>query len=540
MPELEQLLASGREAFARRDWPAARNSLAAAAGRMPLTTPDLEALSSSSWWLGNVAAALTEAEELFRRFTGAGNRAGAARTALELALRWGTRGDLALASGWLNRARRELRGLEDQPVYGYLLYLEASMAMDFELERAPGDGAGAAVAELEALSRATADPALHCFACVLSGSALVRAGQAEAGFRDLDEAMLPVLAGDVPAEWSGDIYCTVVHLCHILGDYARMKAWTGALERWTSALSDTFVYASVARVHELQLLGVEGAWDEVAREIGPLSEKLAGAHSWMAGAGFYELGEILRLRGDAAAARQAFARVRDAGVDPQPGESLLMFAAGQHHQALEQLNRALGESGTLDRARLLPAATEIALACRQPDLAAAYCDELERTAARFSSPGFQAWAHHARAQLLLFEGQAGEALPALEAAARIYRGQRARYSLARVHELSALCRTVLKQVAAAEADRATALAIYRQLGAAPDAARLDAPLPGGLTAREAEVLALVTRGASNRDVASTLVLSEKTVGRHLANIFQKIGVSSRTGAAGWAREHHLV
>jgi DNA-binding NarL/FixJ family response regulator len=98
----------------------------------------------------------------------------------------------------------------------------------------------------------------------------------------------------------------------------------------------------------------------------------------------------------------------------------------------------------------------------------------------------------------------------------------------------------MHQQAAAEADMATALAIYRQLGALPDVRRLEPGLPGGLTAREAEVLALVSRGASNRDVAGALVLSEKTVGRHLANIFQKIGVTSRTGAADWAREHRLL
>ena len=92
----------------------------------------------------------------------------------------------------------------------------------------------------------------------------------------------------------------------------------------------------------------------------------------------------------------------------------------------------------------------------------------------------------------------------------------------------------------ADAAEATAIAIYTQLGARADLDRL-APrtAPGGLTAREVEVLGCITSGASNREVAEHLVISEKTVSRHLANIFTKAGVTTRTAAAAWAREHGL-
>ena len=64
--------------------------------------------------------------------------------------------------------------------------------------------------------------------------------------------------------------------------------------------------------------------------------------------------------------------------------------------------------------------------------------------------------------------------------------------------------------------------------------------PGGLTKREVEVLAGIAAGASNRDVAKQLFISEKTVGRHLANIYVKLGVSSRTAAAAWAHENKVL
>jgi DNA-binding NarL/FixJ family response regulator len=165
---------------------------------------------------------------------------------------------------------------------------------------------------------------------------------------------------------------------------------------------------------------------------------------------------------------------------------------------------------------------------------------LEDTAAEFGTSGFRAWAGQARAAVLVAESRYGEALPVLQAAAREYRNLHARYETAKVYELLAQAHHGLGEPGTAEADSATALAIYRELGALPDVHRLDgARLPGGLTEREAEVLARIAAGASNKDTAEALFISQKTVGRHLANIFAKIGVSSRTAAAAWAHEHGL-
>ena len=89
--------------------------------------------------------------------------------------------------------------------------------------------------------------------------------------------------------------------------------------------------------------------------------------------------------------------------------------------------------------------------------------------------------------------------------------------------------------------------VFRQLGAAPEVARVDrllakdgSRLPAGLTAREAEVLRLVASGRTNRAIASDLFLSEKTVARHLSNIFTKLGVTSRSAATAFAFQHDLV
>jgi DNA-binding NarL/FixJ family response regulator len=61
-----------------------------------------------------------------------------------------------------------------------------------------------------------------------------------------------------------------------------------------------------------------------------------------------------------------------------------------------------------------------------------------------------------------------------------------------------------------------------------------------LTARECEILRLVATGATNKAIAERLILSDKTVARHVSNIFGKLGVSSRSAATAWAYEHQLV
>jgi len=67
-----------------------------------------------------------------------------------------------------------------------------------------------------------------------------------------------------------------------------------------------------------------------------------------------------------------------------------------------------------------------------------------------------------------------------------------------------------------------------------------ASAPAGLTKRELEVLGLVAQGMSNQEIAATLVLSEHTVHRHVANVFGKLGVSSRAAAVAQAAKLDLL
>jgi DNA-binding NarL/FixJ family response regulator len=165
-------------------------------------------------------------------------------------------------------------------------------------------------------------------------------------------------------------------------------------------------------------------------------------------------------------------------------------------------------------------------------------DELSVLANEFASPVLQATAAHWDAAVLLAEGDLEAALRATTRSEQFWQQVGAPYELACLRLLRADVCEQLGDTATAEVDRSTARSVLESLGATPvrpgRAAGTGRDAPGGLSAREVEVLRLVARGLTNRQVADELVISEKTVARHLSNIFTKIDVSSRAAATAWA------
>jgi DNA-binding NarL/FixJ family response regulator len=186
------------------------------------------------------------------------------------------------------------------------------------------------------------------------------------------------------------------------------------------------------------------------------------------------------------------------------------------------------------------------LAVEVPDLDAAVeaSEQLTAMAHRWQSEGLYAVAAHARGAVRIAAGDPGEAVTGLREAVRRWQELEAPHACARSRMLLAQAYSALGDHGAATRELDVAERTLTRLDAVVDLRRLErlrrgAGRPRGLTPREAEILREVTRGGTNRQVADALVISEKTVARHLANIYTKLGVSTRTAAVAWARDAGL-
>ena len=533
----EQDLLDARRAYAQGDWRASHDLFSRAGGLAGLTTDDLAALGMAAWRLGRTREAIQIAEQVFHRLVAQDDPASAAMKAVELSLQWINRGDLTIARAWMNRARRIVDLLPENPVHGYLMYLDAVVAA---IEK-DYDSASRWALSLQDLGRRLESPVLISLGLTAGGLAAIGRARTDEAWPQLDEAMPPVLAGQVPLDWAGDIYCWVIDYCYRVADLTRMRAWVAAMERWCE---DPAVAASthgtVCEVHRLQLLSATEGYADVEQRLAATGAALEEVNAWAAAEGYYELGEVRRRRGDIDGARGAFEKARELGYDPQPGSALLRCQLGERTAALHELRMRLEAEDDLGRAPMLRAAVEIALARDCVDEADGHCRRLEESATLFGTPGFRAWALHARGAVLVKQGRPADALPLLRAALRTYRNLMCRFDIARVYEWMSLAHAASGDASAAAADADAAAAMYAELDVAHASGRGRPATAGVLTRREVEVLTGVSNGATNREVAEKLFISEKTVGRHLANIYAKLGVSSRTAAVARARENGML
>ena len=536
-------LQRARLAYGAHQWTTAGEAFLAARAAHPLDASDTGALADCLWWTGDVDGCLAASEEAYRLHLGGASPdpGAAAMMALDIGFTWLLRGEESLGSGWLSRAQRLL---EDQPPaleHGYLriLEIEGAMAMG-ELDRAVS-----VAREVAALADQHGDETLLAVALVGEGIARIRQGRVSDGLAVLDEAMLPVVAGRVRPTFAGNVYCQLMSVCHEIADIRRAEQWTGATQRWCEGFDRAVMFIGVCRVHRAQLLQIHGEWDRAEDEVTRVCDELAAMNVQAIGLALYERAEIRRFRGELERAEATYAEAERHGVDPQPGLALLWLAAGRTAAAGDAIATACElASDRLARTRLLPAAVEVAVAAGDLTAAQRSADELDAAASTFATPGLLAEAAHARGRLRRAAGDPVAAADCFREACRRWRELRAPYRAAVAgRDLAGALRAcgdeqsaLLQEGLADDALRALGAVAPPPAPGPPQAAEL----PAGITRREAEVLGLVAAGLSNREVAEALVLSDKTVARHLANLFVKLGVSSRTAAAAFAHAHGLV
>lgn len=500
-------------------------------------------MAESAWWLGKIEECLESFEEAYRLYQDAEQPLRAAKSALYLALHALERGEAARGSGWITRVRRIVADQPDSPEYGYLLYFDMFAAMG----EGDLDTATACARRMGDLARSCDDPNLGALSVVGMGRASVKQGNVRAGLSLLDDAMLAALSKRLDPLWAGAVYCHLMDACQELMDLRRAVEWTQAAKRRFDELPQANIYPGICRVHRAQVLQVQGDWESAEREAQQACTDMLHVHVLTAAEGHYECGEIRRLRGDLRGAEEEFKRAHQLGRDPQPGLALVRLAEGRTDLATGSIRAALAAETTdrLKRARLCAAQVEIALATGDIDTARTATVELEDTARVYDTRGLSASAQQARGLVSLADGELSAALSTLRLALRGWQELEAPYDAARTRMILVETYRALGDDGAARLELDAARDAFRRLGAPADgpdfAGTTDgSDRPGGLTDREIQVLRLVATGRSNREVAEVLFLSERTVHRHLSNIFAKLGVSTRTAAVGFAYDRGLV
>lgn len=539
------VLDRGRTAFAEHRWSDALEAMTDADVASGLTAEDLERLSTAAFLIGQEDVGIDAATRAHQKFLAAGDVDGAARSAAWLGISLISMGDLsARSAGWLARAGRVIEANDESSAVGGLLLIPNGLGA---LHGGNAEDAERAFEEAWSIGSRFGDVDVMSLALLGQGQAKIMLGQLQDGLALLDEAMIAVTAGEVASIPSGIIYCSVIGTCHLAHDLRRAQEWTAALDRWCDDRPDLVLFSGQCQMHRSQLLFLRGAWTEALGEARTaLDFARRGDRNAIYGA-WYQQAEIQRLRGELDAAEASYLEAARTGYEPQPGLSLLRLAQGRTQVAQTLIRRAVDDADSSTRRRLLPGQVEIELAAGDSAAARRAADELATVGTAEAMPMMQAVADHCGGAVLLEEGDAGGALNMLRRALTLWQDLELPFEAARCRVLMAQACDDLGDAELASMERETARTVFAELAATPSLGQVDSPSTAGLadaagplTPRETEILRVVATGTTNRAVASELHLSEKTVARHLSNIYAKLGLSSRSAATAYAYEHGLI
>ena len=543
-PTLEQ----ARAAFDAGAWADAFAALSAADAATLLEPDDLDRLSTVAYLLGEDEASFQARTRAHAGFLERGQNLQAARSAFWLAFVLANVPDQqAQAAGWLARAQRLIDGTKEPCVeQGWLLCALARQRVS------DGEIVAAHALFSEAVSVAERFDSRDLMALALHGQGrtLLRLNRTSEGLSLLDEVMVAVSGGEVVPIVAGAVYCSVISACHDLFDLGRAQEWTTALQTWCDANPDAVAFRGDCLIRRSELLQLHGAWPDAITEAQRACDRLASAARRRpeAGAAFYQVAELHRLRGDFSRADEAYRLASRAGHTPQPGLALLRLNQGQVKAADTSIRLALqARAGDRLRVHLLRAAVDIMLANGDVTGARGASDELAQWAVRIDAPFVRAVSSQAHGAVTFAEARALEALEALRSAAMAWESLDAPYERARVRVLMGLAYRQLGDEDGAHLEFDAAHDAFESLGAPVDAAtvagytrRSEPTIAANLTGREVEVLRLIATGATNRAIADRLNISDKTVARHVSNIFDKLDLSSRTAATAYAYKHKLL
>jgi class 3 adenylate cyclase len=478
---LDEPLGAGRDALERHAWQEAFERFKEADAASPLAPPDLEALAEAAWWSGRIDDTIDARERAYQAYLDQGEPRRAGLVALDLRSDHSRRLAGPIAASWYRRAERLLEPETESVEYGHLLLARARAATGEANLKEAASLAGAAVE----IGARFGDRDLQAHALMEQGMRRVAAGDVVEGLALVDEATMAAVSGELSPLATGIVYCNTISTCADLADYRRAGEWTEAAQRWCDrqAISG---FPGICRVHRAEIIRLRGNWlqaeDEARRACTELRDH---GMPLQASAGFYEVGEIRLRMGDLPAAAEAFAQAHELGHPAQPGITLLRLAEGKTDAAQASITRSLNdEHEPLARARLLPAALQVALERDDATTARSAADELREIADRFGSTALHAAAETADAAAALVEGDATSAVRGARSGWQRWQELEAPYEAARARILLGLAYTTSGDPDAGQMEITAARSTFERLGAIPDARRADDLLRGDVAALE--------------------------------------------------------
>ncbi|RZS68535.1 regulatory LuxR family protein [Agromyces ramosus] len=534
-------LDAGRAAAAERRWSDAHELLARVDATDGLAASDLEVLATVALLRGEPAASVDALSRAYEGHLAGEDTAGAARSAGWLALDLIELGDFTRSVVWAKRAMRVADAMAEPGAMAGFVRLAPAVA---QLGSGNPEEARQEFEAVLTIAEQHDDRELAAVTRLGLGKTLIETGASAEGFRCFDRAMTAVAAGDVAPVSAGVISCALISDAIMAFDLERAGEWTSVLDRWCRDQPELITFSGQRHALQAALLLIRGAWAEASTAVElALSRFRAGDYRAVYGAP-YQLAELGRLRGAFHSAEESYRRAGESGWEPQPGLALLQLALGRTHRAQDEIRRSAAGADPFTRRFLLPAVVEIEVAAGDVDAARRAVDELRAAGRSTPTPMLAATVAAAEARMQLAAGDPSAALGAAHDATRAWQSIGAPYERARCMVTAGRALLDLGDRDAAHAEFRGARDVFAALGADPALAEL-ADLMGDrragvLTARELEVLRLVSTGLTNRAIGARLSLSEKTVARHLSNIFGKLGLSTRAAATAYAYENGLV
>jgi ATP/maltotriose-dependent transcriptional regulator MalT len=539
---------SGDQALALGNWEEARASFESINRERELAEA-FEGLGLAAWWLDLADLVFESRERAYRLFLAREDRAAAAGVAVWLAWDyWAFRRENAVANGWLQRARRLLDGLPACSERAWLEVREGSLCL---LEEADAVRALEMATEGIKVAREARDADLEMLARAVQGLALVVSGAVSVGMGRLDEVNAAVLGGEVKDRVAiGLANCYMISACERVRDYDRAEQWCTRLKAFCAKWG-LHPLLAVCRTQYASICLWRGTWLEAERELQSAREELAASRPGMTGEALVLLAELRRRQGRLIEAGEILNQTHASGTALLVRADLALDFK-DHRSAAElaarYLRRIPAENRT-DRAYGLELLVRALTHLGQWDRAKSTLAELSEIATLVATAPLRASASFAAGSLALAEGKPDTARQHFEDALDLFLRCGAPFEVARsrIGLAGGLMKLGRRDDAVDEAHRAFHL--FTELNAQVEAAKAKELLEGlraaadqesesrstspghqQLSKREVEVLRLVSEGLNNQSIAQRLFLSDHTVHRHLANIFGKLSVNSRTAA----------